>query len=263
MKPISDEADPIVAAFVEQIRDLVQDTVRDRPVGDLAQFGPLARSTFMHALSGQRMPTRQTMDGIIESIARYKDLSLEEHRDLRNKWRAELEATLHLVRGESYLYIAGSGKNQSVIYGLMSGDQQVTSMINGVSGVLDADTAQALADQVQAERSTRAEPTPAPGVTAAAAALERALDRLEEAARDVAQARETLRREQERADFAGERQRSADTISRGPAPEGTVEIQPDPAGKRLYALTEKARSAAAAERADDTGAPDDQTSGVE
>ncbi|WP_406425634.1 hypothetical protein OH809_44470 (plasmid) [Streptomyces sp. NBC_00873] len=201
MKPISNEADPIVAAFVKGIRDLVQDTVRDRPVGDLAQYGPLARSTFMHALSGQRMPTRQTMDGIIDSVARYKDLSAEEHRALRDKWRAELDATLHLERGESHLYIDESGKTQSVptvIYGLMHGDQKVTSMINGVSGTLDVDTAQALADQAQAERNTGDEPTTAPGVAAAAAALDRALDRLEKASRDVAQARETLRREQER-----------------------------------------------------------------
>ncbi|MFF3286046.1 hypothetical protein [Streptomyces sp. NPDC003023] len=220
MKPISDEAAPIVAAFVEQIRDLVQDTVQDRPVGDLAQFSPLARSTFMHALSGQRMPTRQTMDGIIESIARYKGLSTEEHHDLRNKWRAELDAVTRLERGESHLYIAGSGKTQSLIYGVMAGDQQVTSMINGVPAVLDVDTANVIADRAQAERNTGAEPTTAPGVTAAAAALERALDRLEEASRDVAQARERLRREQ--------------------------------------AHAEKGRRAAAAERSDDSGASNAQ-----
>lgn len=292
MKPISDEADDIVRAFVEQIRDLVQDTVRDRPVSDLAQYGPLARSTFMHALSGQRMPTRQTMDGIIDSIARYKDLSTEEHLDLRNRWRGELDAATRLERGESYLYINGSGKTQSVIFGLMPGDQQVPSMINGVPALLDAATAQVIADRSEAGRNAGNEPTTSSGVTAAAAALERALDRLEEASRDVSQARETLRREQDRANLAGETQRSLDKYSRWLAPEiigalaknglsgingiaeqtgrpaafvyqcltgllvpeGIVEVHRSPGRAEHYALTEKGRRTADAERNDDSGA---------
>ncbi|MFF6896105.1 hypothetical protein ACFY8Z_36555 [Streptomyces microflavus] len=301
MKPIPDEADDIVRAFVEQIRDLVQDTVRDRPVSDLARYGPLARSTFMHALSGQRMPTRQTMDGIIDSIAQYKDLSTEEHLALRDRWRGELDAVTRLERGESHLYINGSGKTQSVIFGLMAGDQQVTSIINGVPAILDADTARVIADRAEAERSAGEEPTTALGVTAAAEALERALDRLEEASRDVAQARETLRREQDRANLAGEKQHPMDKYSRWLAPEiidvlaknglseingiavqmgkpaafvyqcltgllvpeGIVEVQRSPGRAERYILTEKGLRAATVERRDESGASNVRATVVE
>uniref|UniRef100_UPI002F91BAF1 hypothetical protein n=1 Tax=Streptomyces sp. NBC_01175 TaxID=2903759 RepID=UPI002F91BAF1 len=275
MKPIPDEADDTIKAFVTGLRELVQDAVQDKPVGDLAQYGPLARSTFMHALSGQRMPTSQTVDGIIDSIAHYRGLTVAEHRELRAKWRAQLDAVTHLERGESYLYISGGGKTQSAIYGLMHGDQHVTSMINGVSGTLDADTAQALADRAEAERNAGDEPTTAPGVAAAAAALERALDRLEEASRGVAQARRTLRQAQaDQADQEGQgselgrlatkvmirlrgkasgledlsdelsvsRQTIYRTVQRELIPAGLVEMTSF--SPRRYALTEKGRHAA-------------------
>ncbi|WP_445527492.1 hypothetical protein [Streptomyces cyslabdanicus] len=198
-KPIPDDADPMVAQFVIELRELVDETLQDESVSVLAEYGPLGRSTLMHALSGQRMPTRQTVDGIIDSIAKYKTLPPAGHRRLLAEWRAKHDVTSRLLDGESFFLSTGSGKTRSVAYGIMGGEQQVPSLIDGVPGILDVDTVYALADQARAERTSRAERTAAPGVAEATAALDHALDRLEEAAQEVAQARQTLRLALERA----------------------------------------------------------------
>ncbi|RPK70075.1 hypothetical protein EES45_36160 [Streptomyces sp. ADI97-07] len=285
MKPIPDEADDRVRAFVLGLRELVQDAVQDKPVGVLAEYGPLARSTLMHALSGQRMPTRQTVQGIIESIATYKGMRTSTHRELLAAWDREHAAATRVINGETFF--DWDSKSGSMIYGVMGGERQVPGRIDGVSATLDANTVFALADQVQAERSSRDERTAAPGVAAATAALDRALDRLEAASQEVAKARQTLRQAQAHADEEIPARNTAfDEIARkhapkiaaalaqhGPSgintlasetgvavvivfrclhsvliPNGTVEKQVHQESER-YALTELGRRVAAAQRA--------------
>ncbi|MFC9166026.1 hypothetical protein ACFTZ8_35135 [Streptomyces fungicidicus] len=148
-KPIPDDTDPIIAAFVASLRDLVDSAVGPNPVSVLAEYGPLSRSTLSHALSGQRMPTRQTVSGIIDAIARYKSLSTRQHRKLLGEWAATHEATSRLLNGDSVTITlaTGSGKTHSLLAsGLMHGEEPVHIH-------LDLDT---LADREEAEREERA-----------------------------------------------------------------------------------------------------------
>ena len=69
MKPIPHDADPAIAQFVGELRDLVLAAADGTPVSDIAEHGSLGRSTFLHALSGRRLPTTQTVNAIIDSIA--------------------------------------------------------------------------------------------------------------------------------------------------------------------------------------------------
>ncbi|MFE7752123.1 hypothetical protein [Streptomyces sp. NPDC057428] len=105
-KPIPDDADPVVAQFVTELRDMVYETVKDKPVSVLADYGPVSRSTLMHALSGQRLPTLSTVKGVVDSIAKYRALSTYAHRMLLGEWAVKQNEAVRLLGGDKHVALA-------------------------------------------------------------------------------------------------------------------------------------------------------------
>ncbi|MFG1804974.1 hypothetical protein [Streptomyces sp. NPDC049040] len=86
MKPIPDEADPAVAGFASALREMVADAVGEGPISALVRHGDVGRSTLMHALSGQRLPTFQTVRKIVNAVAQARDLDTGQRIVLHGEW---------------------------------------------------------------------------------------------------------------------------------------------------------------------------------
>ncbi|MFD5848157.1 hypothetical protein [Streptomyces chartreusis] len=68
MKPIPDDAPPEVAELAHALRDLVGASLpADLPTGALAEAAGIGKSTLFHALSGQRVPSLDTVLTVVNA----------------------------------------------------------------------------------------------------------------------------------------------------------------------------------------------------
>ncbi|MCX4231800.1 acyl carrier protein [Streptomyces ortus] len=177
MKPIPEDADPVLRAFVTDLRAFVDTAVAPgEAVSSLSSVSPprIGRSTLMHALGGQRLPTMQTVQAIVDIVVRVRQLSHEERRELSGKW------TLKWKRAMTLLGPAGSGESV-----------EKPPFDSGTSATV-ARSAMGV-DPVYYERThePRTENDP---VADAVASLDQALLNLKQATRDVTRARAVLAR---------------------------------------------------------------------
>ena len=101
MKDIPDDAPPAIKEFIGELRAFVRDAVGEEgSVTGLAERGPLSRSTFMGAISGQRMPTLSTVLGIVDTVAKHKVLPEREHRHLMSEWTERFDWATRALRVE-------------------------------------------------------------------------------------------------------------------------------------------------------------------
>ncbi|MEU3551283.1 hypothetical protein [Streptomyces longwoodensis] len=219
MKPIPADAPAAIREFVGALREFVQDAAGDDgTVSRIAEWGSLSKSTFMGALSGQRMPTHSTVQGIVDAVAKYKSLRPRAWKALLTEWsdryveaeqRLAAERVSGTLGGAVTVYDAqvvtaefdptedaGLRRHKSGIYPFGSGDAARTM---GKKYIPLRDDATA-ADVEVAEAS---------------ALLDQALRRLEKASEDVARAREMLQQALSRE--SSKRQWNA--VASGAAPE--------------------------------------------
>ncbi|MGW3308279.1 acyl carrier protein [Streptomyces sp. NPDC001073] len=99
MKDIPDDAPAAIKEFIGELRAFVQDAAGEGgSVTQIAESGSLSRSTFLGALSGQRMPTHSTVQGIVDSVAKYKSLGTNVWKAMLAQWTSRyLEAEQQLA----------------------------------------------------------------------------------------------------------------------------------------------------------------------
>ncbi|MFE2889650.1 hypothetical protein [Streptomyces sp. NPDC059272] len=201
MNPIPEDADPVLRAFVTELREFVDTAVEPgQAVSSLARASSspkIGRSTLMHALGGQRLPTLTTVQTIVDIVVRSHELPDVKRRELFGEWTLKWKRAMTLLGpAGTATRIAGdtsSGKSFES-RGIISGSSN-TIVHNAIgSNPAYVEEPSSVRREARGEDSAlRLEVS----VAEASARLTRALDGLERAAAEVARAREELRQAQE------------------------------------------------------------------
>ncbi|MFJ2745393.1 hypothetical protein ACIO3O_37685 [Streptomyces sp. NPDC087440] len=167
MKPIPSTADPAAAEFATYLRLELQRLMDPgTPMSRLAEHGGIGKSTLMHALGGERFPTPRTLAAMADAVAALTSLTDQERWEVKQQWleraheaRRATEEPGRRLRWEPKESKATreSAEPESVAMNLTARPEDVE-------------------------------------LWAAQAALDQALERLEEATQDVARARKQLQR---------------------------------------------------------------------
>lgn len=113
MKPVPRDVPKALAEFSSELRELVERSVPEgKPLGTLAERSGLSRSTFFHALSGQRLPKWDTVLVVLNACESARP-DLPDRTDLyeawEQKWRRVKEELHAPVPVEPLLYFRGHG----------------------------------------------------------------------------------------------------------------------------------------------------------
>ncbi|WP_327135869.1 helix-turn-helix domain-containing protein (plasmid) [Streptomyces sp. NBC_01343] len=181
--PVPDDAPEALAELTRYLRELIRSHGAPS-YAVLAQRSGLGKSTIAHALSGQRLPRRETLERLLDAIAPPGRLDPSSREACLIRWRlvAAAEAAAHASRLELPLPPAGDAQADMV---LVEGDK--------VWLIQAKHTGRGEAEQPPSPASDAAEHRSAIWEVARAQnALDLAMDRLEQATADVAKARAAL-----------------------------------------------------------------------
>ncbi|MFE5621095.1 helix-turn-helix domain-containing protein [Streptomyces virginiae] len=178
-KPIPGDASPALAALTEVLRERVRR--RGMTLAQLAQRAGLGRSTLAHALSGQRLPSRETLERVLDA------LDLAHGGEEQELWqRAAADERRETQSSPS----AGDAQADMVV---VEGDKVWLIEAKHSTRREEAEQPRSRAFDVAGQRSAIRE------VAQAQNALNVAMDRLEQATADVAAARAALNEAMHRA----------------------------------------------------------------
>ncbi len=192
MRPIPDDAPPAVGSLAQALRDLVD--ASGIPAASLSARTGLGRSTVYHALSGERVPTVNTVLTIVktcqEALPEGLRSPVTESAARPEDWWALKVELAH--RSREYQRI--SPEAQAGSPAPASAEIRPPRSIAGRSAVGGNAMYVESAHTAMTEDDTDVSVEEQVSVAAAAAALDRALANLEQATRDVTHARALLAR---------------------------------------------------------------------
>ncbi|MGY5099444.1 hypothetical protein [Streptomyces sp. 900105245] len=201
IKPIPDDVPFEVRHLAQELRDLIRECLPPKtPISSIAEAAGIGKSTLFHALSGQRVPSLDTVLMVVNACeaARAKpDMFIRLHGPVlaaevkkhrmkamqKQTWATLVNHARHPVSRTDdcdLLYLSGHGTSEAAPGLALEPEGSKTLASESRVSERDMDAGTGSTKEV--------------GVAAAAAALDRALRSLEQATRDVAHARAVLAR---------------------------------------------------------------------
>ncbi|MCX5410141.1 helix-turn-helix domain-containing protein (plasmid) [Streptomyces sp. NBC_00335] len=193
MNPLPPGTPKEVAELVLLMRELLRHH-GNPSFAELAERSGLGKSTISHALGGQRLPNRHTMEELLKAIAGPDGLSGSERRDFLERWYRAQDRMVHGER-QAQPVVPPPTADTAADGVMVEGDRiwLVQAKHRSPAGPEEAEGTRVWVFNADEHQAAAAE------VAAATRALNAAMDRLEHATAEVAEARAVLREATERA----------------------------------------------------------------